>query len=76
MKPITDIRKNIFQMTQAEFAIAAGVTQPTVSRWDSGELFPSTPDMAKIRSFAKSRGLEWSDAWFFDGVPQAEGETV
>ena len=59
-------------MTQAPFAAVAGVSQPTVSRWEEDSLPGSQPDreeMERIRSAAIKRGLPWSDSWFFQTFP-------
>jgi len=65
MNALKHIRKNIFAVTQAEFAAVAGVTQATVSRWENG-VAPSLEEMQAIRSAAAERGIAWSDALFFD----------
>lgn len=65
MNPIEHIRKNVFGMTQKEFADAIGVAQPSVSRWERGVPF-AHPEMKAIRSVARERGLEWDDRWFFE----------
>ena len=70
MTPIKRIRVEVFRLKQTEFAEAIGVTQPTVSRWESGALHPSMNDLAKIRDLAKARSVLWNDSWFFE-APKA-----
>ncbi|MCX8282452.1 helix-turn-helix transcriptional regulator [Phyllobacterium sp. 0TCS1.6C] len=65
MNTLKHIRKNIFKMTQAEFAAIAGVGQPSVSRWEKG-VAPSLDEMQAIRVAAAERKIKWNDAWFFE----------
>lgn len=65
MNAIRHIRREIFKVTQAEFAALAGVTQASVSRWETGTA-PSLDDMQSIRRAAADRGIEWQDEWFFE----------
>lgn len=66
MRAIRHIRCHVFKATQAEFAaLAGGVSQATVSRWEAG-VAPSLDDMRAIREAAADRGIEWNDAWFFE----------
>ncbi len=69
MNALRHIRKNVFAVTQAEFASLAGVTQATVSRWENG-VAPSLEEMQAIRKAASDRGVEWSDTMFFE-LPEA-----
>jgi transcriptional regulator with XRE-family HTH domain len=70
MSPIKRIRTQVFDATQAEFAAIAGVTQPTVSRWEaeSDNSEPTLAEMAAIRAEALRRRKRWSDRWFFRGA--------
>lgn len=70
MSSIAHIRKNVFRVSQAEFAFLAGVTQPTVSRWENG-VAPSLDEMQSIRRAAADRGIEWDDRLFFDAPEEA-----
>jgi len=64
MNEIRYIRKEVFRVTQSEFAALANVTQATVSRWEAGTP-PSLDDMQAIRNAAADRGIDWNDSWFF-----------
>ncbi len=75
MNPIQHIRKNVFGLSQTDFAVIAGSTQASVSRWESGALEPSRDELDRIRSEAKNRGIDWDDRLFFD-VPVATPEQV
>lgn len=70
MNAIRHIRKNVFQVSQADFAALAGVTQGSVSRWENG-VAPSLAEMQAIREAATKRKIAWDDAWFFE-APRAE----
>lgn len=74
MSAIRHIRREIFKVTQAEFAALAGVTQATVSRWETG-VAPSLDDMQSIRTAAAAREIAWRDEWFFD-APAAQPEAA
>jgi DNA-binding transcriptional regulator YiaG len=69
MSPILQVRKRVFGISQAELAAIANTSQGTVSKWEAGELEPDREQLALIRSAAIDRGLEWSDAWFFEPAP-------
>lgn len=71
MHPIEHIRKNVLDITQGAFAEITGVTQATVSRWESRELEPSLGELDRIRAEVKARGLPWDDSWFFEAPPLA-----
>jgi predicted transcriptional regulator len=65
MEPLRLIRAEIFGLSQVEFAEIAGVSQATVSRWETGELTPGLNELRRIREAAICRGLPWNDAVFF-----------
>ncbi|MGX9120300.1 helix-turn-helix domain-containing protein [Mesorhizobium sp. BHbsci] len=71
MSAIRYIRREIFKATQAEFAALAGVTQASVSRWETGGA-PTLDEMQAIRKAAADRQIEWNDAWFFEPAPSSE----
>jgi predicted transcriptional regulator len=48
MHPIKHLRKEVLKISQSELGDAAGVTQATVSRWESGELEPSLSELRAI----------------------------
>lgn len=60
------IREKVFGVSQTEMARIAGVTQSTVSRWESGTHTPLYPVFNKIRDEAKKRAILWDDRWFFE----------
>jgi len=74
MNALRHIRKTIFQVTQAEFALIAGVTQATVSRWENG-VAPSLDEMQAIRRAAAERDIDWDDRLFFE-TPASEPEAA
>lgn len=59
------IRKNVFCMTQAEFADLLGIRQGAVSMLESRDALPERHQRT-IREAAKRRGIEWNDTWFFE----------
>lgn len=71
MNTVKYIRKNIFKVTQSDFADLVGVTQATVSRWekDNETASPSLIDMRAIREAAQKRGIRWNDTYFFTALP-------
>lgn len=75
MSTIRHIRRDIFNVTQSEFAALAGVTQATVSRWEDGGA-PSLDEMQAIRAAAFERGIEWNDIWFFESQASDESEAA
>jgi transcriptional regulator with XRE-family HTH domain len=75
MNAVEFIRTKVFKLTQAPFAVIAGVSQPTVSRWEepgNTGSEPSRDEMNLIRSEAIKRGLDWNDSWFFQTFPDDE----
>jgi predicted transcriptional regulator len=69
MKPIENIRRNIFGITQSAFAAIAEVSQATVSRWESGEIEPTLDQISRIRNAAIRAGKQWRDDLLFDPPP-------
>lgn len=67
--PIRHIRKTVFKVNQYDFAGLAGVTQATVSRWETGELALGHEHMTAIRLAARDRDLDWDDRLFFEAPP-------
>lgn len=67
MNALRHIRKNVFGLTQQEFASVAGVQQSTISRWENNEAAPTLDEMARIRAEAVKRKLKakWDDKLFF-----------
>lgn len=70
MNALRHIRKSILDLSQAEIAAIAEVSQGTVSKWENGELNPNMDEMARIRAAAMARNLPWDDSWFFE-TPEA-----
>jgi DNA-binding transcriptional regulator YiaG len=76
MNAIRYIRTKVFDVKQAPFAEIAGVSQPTISRWEEESQpgsQPSREEMARIREEAIKRGLNWNDGWFFQTFPDEQG---
>jgi DNA-binding transcriptional regulator YiaG len=69
MTPIYYIRKYVFRLSQSAFSEIAGVTQATVSRWETNELEPDRQAMNLIREAALQKGLSWDDKLFFEIPP-------
>jgi len=70
MHAIKHIRKTLFKVTQAEMAVIAGTTQASVSRWEKGQSDPSLDELARIRSEALRRQIDWDDRIFFETAPE------
>ena len=68
MNSISNIRRNIFSLSQSKFGGEIGVNQSMISRWESGELEPSLSNMRAIRDLAKRRGVEWDDGFFWESA--------
>jgi transcriptional regulator with XRE-family HTH domain len=66
MRAIERIRREVFKVKQVAFAVIAGTSQGTVSRWENGESDPSLDQLQKIRDAATEKRLPWNDALFFD----------
>lgn len=71
MNALRHIRKTVLDLSQAEIAVIAEVSQGTVSKWENGELNPNMDEMARIRTAAIERGLPWDDSWFFETPSEA-----
>lgn len=65
-RPIENIRRVVFGISQIEFAEIAGTTQSSVSRWEQGLQAPDLAEMERIRKAAVKRGLTWDDRLFFE----------
>jgi DNA-binding transcriptional regulator YiaG len=76
MRPIENIRRNVFGATQQVFADISGTTQSQVSRWEDGRAEPSRDEMAKIRLAARRRRLPWDDRLFFEMPKTMPAEKV
>lgn len=74
MSRLRYIRQNVLRLTQEELAKALNISQPSVSALESTDKF--FHHMPRIREIALERGIEWSDALFFDPLPEAESEVA
>ena len=66
------IRKEIFGLSQIDFAKALTINQSTISRWEAGELKPSHDDMRAIRELATQRDIKWDDKIFWSAPNTGE----
>jgi DNA-binding transcriptional regulator YiaG len=55
-REIRELREK-FNLTRQKFAIAIGVGERTVARWEGGDSVPSPLAMEKIRLFASEHGI-------------------
>lgn len=62
---VVTIRKRVFNLSQAAFAEALGVTQATVSRWEAAGQFPDFDRAEQVRLEAERRGQTIPHEWFF-----------
>ena len=74
MSQIQRIRQEMFGLSQKDFAVLAGITQPTVSRWERGECAPTLKELSRIRDAARERGLDWDDRLFFESPREEAAE--
>lgn len=75
MNPMLHIRKLVFGVPQTEMAEIAGVSQGTVSKWETGLLAPDLAELERIRNEASRRNLDWDDRWFFEAPAASAGIT-
>jgi len=66
MNTMHHIRTKVFRVSQGEMARIAGVSQSTVSKWESGIQTPMSSAFAHIRREARRRAVPWDDKWFFE----------
>lgn len=72
MNAIERIRTKILDITQDELAAAAGVTQPTVSRWERGKLSPSLAELQRVcKAYPSVRPAD-----FFSAKPLSEAKSA
>lgn len=74
MNNVRRIRKTLFRVSQSEFGEIAGVTQATVSRWETGILVPSLLELDRIRESAKKRGVRLKAEDFFTPLAKPQSE--
>ena len=66
MRALRRIRQEVFELTLAQMAEIAGVSQATLSKWENGIHPADFEAVARIRDEATCRGLTWDDAWLFE----------
>jgi len=77
MNNVRRIRKTLFRVSQAKFGEIAGVTQATVSRWETGILAPSLLELDRIRASARQKGLKLKAEDFFAPIAKpSEGRAA
>jgi len=59
------LRTEVFRCSQNVFGEIAGASYSAVSRWESGHLKPGLDELHRLREFATTRQLPWSDSWVF-----------
>lgn len=69
MNAMLHIRKIVLGLSQVQLAEVAGVSQATVSRWESGQWEPNRDELVKIREWARINEIPFDDAAFFDPAP-------
>lgn len=74
--PIKYVRDEVLQITQAQLAEIAGVTQATVSRWEKGQLEPGRGELRRIKQAVLDKGAAWDDRWVFEVPAAAREETA
>lgn len=72
MNPMLYIRTQVFGVRQTEMGEIAGVSQGTVSKWETCLLAPDLAELERIRNEAARRNLAWDDSWFFEAPAPAE----
>lgn len=66
MNPILHIRRSVLRITQGDMGRIAGVSQATISRWESGRNEPSLEHLRRIRAEVRRRRLSWDERWLYD----------
>lgn len=66
--PMSYIREEVLGVSQSALARIARVNQATISRWEAGRRNPKASHMARIRDYARRKGIRWSDRWFFEAA--------
>lgn len=70
-RQIEKIRRDVFRMSQGDFARATGLSNDKVCKLESGSRRLTYADMFAIRTAARAGRIAWDDMWFFEPVTES-----